>query len=184
MVLKFLSRLNFVQKETMWSLILRCMYHVYDVCSMYVCVILQNWSLYPHTLMYSHGTYAAVKGHLELTLLRVVKDSTPSRRRREGVSWGSTPSRRRILRYTNFGSGESSPILFLDMMNLHLIIFEAWWILNERAFFIVLLFLYFKVNLDLEKQISLVNFHPTLILRGESWPNYFGKEVNWWWILT
>ena len=52
---------------------------------------------------------------------RVVKDSTPSRR------W--------ILRYINFGIGESSPILFLDMMNLYLKIFEAWWILNERAFY-------------------------------------------------
>ena len=31
-----------------------------------------------------------------------------------------------ILRYKNFGMGESSSILFLDMMNLHLITFEAW----------------------------------------------------------
>ena len=38
----------------------------------------------------------------------------------------STPSRRRILRCINFGIGESSPNLFLDMVNLHLIIFEAW----------------------------------------------------------
>ena len=38
----------------------------------------------------------------------------------------STPSRRRILRYINFGIGESSPILFLDTVNLNLIIFEAW----------------------------------------------------------
>ena len=38
----------------------------------------------------------------------------------------STLSRRRILRYINFGIGESSPILFLYMVNLHLIIFEAW----------------------------------------------------------
>ena len=38
----------------------------------------------------------------------------------------STPSRRRILGYINFGIGESSPILFLDTVNLNLIIFEAW----------------------------------------------------------
>ena len=37
-----------------------------------------------------------------------------------------TSSRRRILRYKNVGIGESSPILFLNLMNLHLIIFEAW----------------------------------------------------------
>ena len=51
--LLFLSRLNLVQKETIRSLI------VYVVCSMYVyvCGILQNWSLYPHTLMYSRGTW-------------------------------------------------------------------------------------------------------------------------------
>ena len=51
-----MSRLNVVQKETMWSLILYvvCMY----VCMyVYVCGNLQNWSLYPHTLMYSHGTW-------------------------------------------------------------------------------------------------------------------------------
>ena len=52
----FLSRLNVVQKETMWSLIL------YVVCmcmggGVYVCGNLQKWSLYPHTLMYSHGTW-------------------------------------------------------------------------------------------------------------------------------
>ena len=31
----------------------------HSVCSMcmYVCGILQNWSLYPHTLMYCHGTW-------------------------------------------------------------------------------------------------------------------------------
>ena len=54
----FLSRLNLVQKETMWSLILYVVCSMYVVFSMYVvCGILQNWSLYPHTLMYSHGTW-------------------------------------------------------------------------------------------------------------------------------
>ena len=57
--LLFLSRLNLVQKETMWSLIVYVVCSVYVVWSMYVyvCAILQNWSLYPHTLMYSHGTW-------------------------------------------------------------------------------------------------------------------------------
>ena len=45
----FLSRLNLVQKETMPWYVVVCMY--------VVCGILQNWSLYPHTLMYSHGTW-------------------------------------------------------------------------------------------------------------------------------
>ena len=40
----------------------RSMYVCYVVCvCMYVCgnlqIFLQNWSLYPHTLMYSHGTW-------------------------------------------------------------------------------------------------------------------------------
>ena len=106
--------------------------------------------LIPHPLMQlSIGT-------LNSPSSRVVKDSTPSRRR--------------ILRYINFGIGESSPVLFLDMMNLHLIMFKAWWILNERAFYCFIIFLYFIVNLDLEKTNQL----------GESSPNFFGG----WWILT
>ena len=56
----------------------------------------------------------------------------------------STPSWRLILRYINFGMGESSPILFFDMMNLHLIIFEAWWILNKRAFYCFIIFFILK----------------------------------------
>ena len=55
------------------------------------------------------GLYATVNGHLEPTLLK-----------------GRQKIRRRILRYINFSIGESSPILFLNMVNLNLIIFEAW----------------------------------------------------------
>ena len=106
----------------------------------------------------------------------------------------STPYRRRILRYMNFGIGESSPILFLDMMNLHLIIFEAWWIFNERTCVLLFYyFLYFQVNLDLEKTNQLgesssnfiftgVNLDPIILekrwIDGESWPNDFLKKVN------
>ena len=101
-----------------------------------------------------------------------------------------TPSRRRILSYINFGIGKSSPVLFLDMMNLHLIIFKAWWILNERAFYN---FLCFKVNLDLENTnqlgesspnfiFAVVNLDPTILekrwIDGESWPNDFVEKVN------
>ena len=101
-----------------------------------------------------------------------------------------TPSQRRILKYVNFGIGESSPIIFLDMVNLHLIIYEAWRILNECAFYY---FLYFKVNLDLEKTNQLgesspnfifvvVNLDPIILemrwIGGESWPNDFDEKVN------
>ena len=114
-------------------------------------------------------------GTLNSSSSRVVKDSTPSRRR--------------ILRYINFGIGESSPILFLDMMNLHLIIFKAWWILNERAFYCFC----FKVNLDLENTnqlgesspnfiLAVVNLDPIILAKkwidGQSWPNDFVEKVN------
>ena len=69
-------------------------------------------------------------GTLNSPSSRVVKDSTPSRRR--------------ILRYINFGIGEFSPILFLDLMNLHLITFEARWILNQCAFYCVIIFFILK----------------------------------------
>ena len=54
-----------------------------------------------------------------------------------------TLSRRQIFRCINFGVGESSRNLYLNMMNLYLVKFEARWILNEPAFF-VLLFCLFK----------------------------------------
>ena len=126
-----------------------------------------------------------------------------------------TPSRCRILRYINFGIGASKPILFLDMVNLHLIIFEAWhgesWT-NLRfisllyslflslflyflcANFVLLFSLFDSESWPRQKQISLVNLHPTLFLRcvvnldpiilekrwidGESWPNNFVTEVK------
>ena len=89
----------------------------------------------------------------------------------------STPSRRRILRYINFifGHGESSPNNIWSMANLE-------WTC-------ILLFYYFlclKVNLDLEKkQISLVNLHPTFFFTAVNLdPLVKEKKVNWQWILT
>ena len=60
----------------------------------------------------------------ELTLMQPSKGTlnSPSSR----VVKNSTSSRSRVLRYINFGIGESWLILFLDLVNLHLIIFEAW----------------------------------------------------------
>ena len=51
------SKRDYVITHCVRSMYVVC--SVYVVCSMYVCVcaILQNWSLYPHTLMYSHGTW-------------------------------------------------------------------------------------------------------------------------------
>ena len=88
-------------------------------------------------------------GTLNSPSSRVVKDSTPSRRR--------------ILRCINFGIGESSPNLFLNMHGEYLPR-TIWGMVNLERTDVSLFyyFLYLKVNLDLEKQISLVNLHPTL----------------------
>ena len=51
----------------------------------------------------------------------------------------STPSRRRISRCINFGIGESSPNLFLNLVR-----FEAQWILNELAFYCFISFFIWK----------------------------------------
>ena len=62
--------------------------------------------------------YAAINWHLELTLLK-----------------GQQIPRHldsQILRSKSCGIGESSPDLFLHMVNLYLIISEAWWILNKH----------------------------------------------------
>ena len=58
----------------------------------------------------NNDTNAAVNGHLELTFLK-------GRQRLDAISMSNL--------LINFGIGESSAILFLDMVNLHLIIFEA-----------------------------------------------------------
>ena len=68
-------------------------------------------------------------GTLNSPSSRVVKDSKPSRRR--------------ILRCINFGIGESSPNLFLNMVNLNLVKFEAPRILNKRVFYcLIVLFIW------------------------------------------
>ena len=102
----------------------------------------------------------------------------------------STPSWHWIL---SFGIDESWPNIFLDVVNLHLIVFKAWWILNECICFIVLLLFYLKVNLDLEKTnhvgesspnfiFVVVNLDPIVLEErwndGESWPNNFVVKVN------
>ena len=94
-------------------------------------------------------TNAAVNGHLELPLLKDLQ-------RFDAISTSNLEVFK--FRYI-FGHGESSPDNIWSMVNL------------ERT--CLLLFYYLLcliVNLDLEKQISLVNLHPTLVSR--------------WWILT
>ena len=114
-------------------------------------------------------------GTLNSPSSRVVKDLTPSR------CW--------ILRYINFGIGASSPNLFLNMVNLYLVKFEARWNLNEQTFYCFFFyFLYLKVNLDLEKTNQLGESSPNFIFAavnldpmwtdGESWPNDFVEKVN------
>ena len=82
----------------------------------------------------------------------------------------STPFRRRILRCKNFGKGESWPSLFLDEVNLYLMKFRHRWILNERTFCSFIILFIWKWILTWNKWISLVNLYLTLFSR--------------WWILT
>ena len=82
----------------------------------------------------------------------------------------STPFRRRILRCENFGKGESWPSLFLDVVNLYLMNFRHRWILNERTFYSFIILFIWKWILTRKKWISLVNLYITLFSR--------------WWILT
>ena len=105
----------------------------------------------------------------------------------------STPSRCRILRCLNFGIGESSPNLFLNMVNLYLVRFEAQWSWTNGLFIVLLFSLFESETWPRKKQINLVNFHPTLFFAavnldpivkekgwtdGESWPNDFVEKVN------
>ena len=62
-------------------------------------------------------SYAAVNGHLELTLLK-------GRQRFDAISTPNLEVYKFRDRWFIFGHGESSAIVF-----------EAWWILNERAFY-------------------------------------------------
>ena len=86
-------------------------------------------------------------GTLNSSSLRVVKDSTPSR----------SPN----LRCINFGIDESSPNFIFEHVapNFYLNMFERTGVLLFSYF------IYLKVNLDLEKQISLMNLRQTLFSR-------------------
>ena len=99
-----------------------------------------------------------------LTLMQLSMDTLNSSSSR--VVKDSASSRHRILRCINFGIGESSPNLFLNMMNLYLVKFEAQWILNDLLFDY---FVYLKVNLDLERKNNQM---------GESSPNSIIAAVN------
>ena len=116
-----------------------------------------SWVLTPKAMTYPCIIpNAAVNGHLELPLLK-------DRQRFDAVATSNLEVYKFrdwwILTYFIFGHGESPLNNIWNIVNL------------ERT--CVLLFYYFlclKANLGLEKQISLVNLHPTLFSR--------------WWILT
>ena len=69
---------------------------------------------------------AAINGHLKLTFLK-------GRHRFDAISTS------KLEVYIYFELGEFSSYLFLDAVNLNLIIFNAWWILNERMFYCLII---------------------------------------------
>ena len=95
--------------------------YTYSDTSIAHALIFMVWAKFNHIMQKYTWFMHPSMGTLNLPSSRVVKDSTPSRRR--------------ILRGINYGIGESSPNLFSNMMNLYLVKFEARWILNERAFY-------------------------------------------------
>ena len=90
-------------------------------------------------------------------------NSPPSR-----VVKDSTPFRRRILKCLNVGTGEYSPNLFLNMMNPYLVKLESRWILNEWMFNCFIILFIWKWIFDLEKTNQL----------AESSPNFSFAAVN------
>ena len=106
-----------VPSDLAWTFCLICAYYCYRVIH--------------RAITYMHAWFMQLPmGILNAPSSRIVNDLTPS--------W------RRILRYINFGIGESWPISIQDMVNLDLIIFEARWILNERAFYYFIIFFVWK----------------------------------------
>ena len=104
---------------------------------------------------------------------KAVKDSTPPR-----------PCRRRILRCINFDIGEFLPNLFLNMVKLYLVKFEARWILNAREFYFSLFSLFESESWPTKSKSAWWISTQLYFRGGESWPNCYRKKVNGWWILT
>ena len=115
--------------------------------------------------------YAAVNGTLNSPSSWVVNDSTPSRRRILIGIWISG-----LLNLHLF--------YFLDMVNLHL---NIWSMVNlERTcvLFISLFSSFESESWTRKNKSAWWIFTELYFWGGESWPNHFEKEVNWWWILT
>ena len=123
--------------------------------------------------------YAAVNGHLELTLLK-------GRQRFDAISTSNLEVYKFrdwwIFTYFIFGHDESSPDNIWSMVNL-----------ERMCVLLFYYFLYFQVNLDLEKTNQLGESSPNFIFTGvnldpiilekrwidsESWPYNFVEKVN------
>ena len=127
----------------------------------------------------SFTLYAAVNGHLELTLLK-------GRQRFDAVSTSNLEVYKFrdwwIFTYFIFGHGESAPNNIWSTVNL-----------ERTCVLYFYYFLYFKVNFDLEKTyqlgesppnfiFSVVNLDPIILekrwIDDESWPNDFVEKGN------
>ena len=133
------------------------------------------------TFQYLHNAIinAPVTGHLELTLLK-------DRQRLDAVSTSNLEVYKFrdwwIITYFIFGHDESSPNNIWSTVNL-----------ERTCVLLFYYFLYFKVNLDLEKTnqlgesspnfiFAVVNLDPIILekrwIDGESWTNDFVEKVN------
>ena len=139
-------------------------------------LFLYNCTLNTYTIVFCYDIFAAVNGHLELSLL---KDG----QRFDAISTSIEVYKFRdwwILTYFVFGHGESWPNNIWSMVNLErtcilLFYYFLWkWILtrkNKSAWGIFTQLIFTVVNLDpiiFEKRW----------IDGESWPNDYVEKVN------
>ena len=134
---------------------------------------------YYNVIKWCHHCTTLLHPHPSLSWLNKTKLMQPSMGTLNSPSWrvvkDSTPSRRWILRCINFGIGESSLNLFLNMVNLYLVRFEARWILDELALHC---FIIHGESWPRTNKLARWIFTQLHFCGGESWPNDFVVKVN------
>ena len=116
-------------------------YHPFPTTEFSYCLSIDTRQYELPNYLLKIGGHWPLKGRYDVIFMQpsMANLNSPSSR----VVKDSTPFRRRIFRCKNFGKGESWPSLFLDVVNLYLIKFRHRWILNERTFYsFIILFIW------------------------------------------
>ena len=132
---------DYLHVQVIWHTVLCLWEKIWKFKNSFLCSKTHLWHVYnvkmPNWTRNESNLMQPSMANLNSPSSRIVKDSTPSRRR--------------ILRCIDFGNGESSPNLLLDVVNLYLIKFKERWILNERAFYSFTILFIWKWILTLNK---------------------------------